>query len=94
MAKKIKLDYAGLGEVLKSSEVQASVDTLAAQAAALVDETASGKPVPVRTSSFKTDRAVAAVTLAHPAGLAVEAKRGALARAAAAIGLEVTERKA
>jgi hypothetical protein len=45
--------------------------------------------LPVKVSTYETDRARASVTLAHPAGLAVQAKHGALSRAAASAGLDV-----
>lgn len=45
---------------------------------------------PDDTHGFRTfDRAGVRVTLAHPAGLAVQAKHGALTRAAGQAGLEV-----
>lgn len=49
--------------------------------------------LPVKVTMTTTDRAHANVTLAHPAGQAVQAKHGALTKAAAQAGLDVTERK-
>ena len=45
--------------------------------------------LPVTVTETVTDRAHANVTLAHPAGAAVQAKHGALTKAAAQAGLDV-----
>lgn len=45
--------------------------------------------LPVKVTMSTTDRAHANVTLAHPAGQAVQAKHGALTKAAAQAGLDV-----
>lgn len=93
MAGKLRLDRGGIAEVLKSAKVRSVVDLSAETVAARVSETArNGDPIKVTTDSYTTDRAAAGVTLAHPAGLGIEAKRGSLARAAASAGLEVTSR--
>lgn len=47
--------------------------------------------LPVTVATYSTDRARASVILAHPSGLVVQAKHGALSRAAADLGLEVNE---
>ena len=47
--------------------------------------------LPVKVKHSVTDRAKSTVVLAHPAGLAVQAKHGALTKAAAQAGLEVKE---
>lgn len=94
---KIELDHGGIAEILKSAAVGAMVDEAASQVAANVE--AQGQMVnggrdvlPVVLDSYVTDRQARSVTLAHPAGLAVQAKHGTLTRAAADAGLEVTER--
>ena len=46
-------------------------------------------PLPVETSLHITDRAHGEVVLAHPAGRAVQAKHGALTKAARQAGLDV-----
>ena len=46
-------------------------------------------PLPVRVSEYETDRARATVWLAHPSGLAVQAKHGTLTKAASQAGVEV-----
>ena len=83
MPPKIRIDSKGMRELLLSlrAEVRAAADAVASN----VD--ARGKPVEVR--AYTTDRAAASVSIAHPAGLAIQAKYGALTKAAAAAGLEV-----
>lgn len=95
----IKLDTAGLGSILRSRPVQALVRRVADDIAGNVDgqgimvgafRGGSGDiPLPVTVETEVTDRAAASVILAHPAGIAVQAKHGALTRAASAAGLEV-----
>ncbi|HET7666544.1 MAG TPA: hypothetical protein VFK56_10840 [Mycobacterium sp.] len=94
-------DSAGFAEILKSAGAQRAVTDLAEQVAKSVENqgiqvgamSGGGQvEIPVETSTIITDRAHASVTLAHPAGLAVEAKYGALTKAAADAGLEVKER--
>ena len=93
MAGKLRLDRGGIREVLVSDKVRSVVDLSAERVASGVSETArDGTPIRVVTASYRTDRAAAGVTMAHAAGLGIEAKRGTLARAAAAAGLEVTSR--
>lgn len=96
----IKLDKSGLGEILKSARMRALVKDAADQIAEKVNEQGievgafkgGGQiPLPVRVETDTTDRAAASVLLAHPAGVAVQAKHGALTRAASALGLEVRD---
>lgn len=49
-------------------------------------------PLPVKVELSTTDRAHALVVLAHPAGIAVQAKHGALTKAASEAGLQVKGR--
>lgn len=96
-ASKIRIDSAGLSEVLNSAVVYAEIEVLAsAVASAVGTPTASGKSIPVvkrsRTASggrLRGVRPAVDITLAHTAGLAVEAKRGTLIQAASSVGLEV-----
>jgi hypothetical protein len=94
----VKLNRAGIAAILKSGEMQA----LVAKAADEIAENVRGQgftvgplkgsgqiPLPVTVSTTVTDRAHASVILAHPAGIAVQAKHGALTRAASAAGLNV-----
>lgn len=98
MSVEVKLNHAGIAALLKSSELQALVTGAADEVAANVrglgitvgDFTGPGEiPLPVEVSTTVTDRAHARVTIAHPAGVAVQAKHGALTQAAAAAGLDV-----
>ncbi len=99
MASNIKLNRAGIAALAKSAEVRGMVDSAAEAVAANVRSLGIGvgdrdggpreAPLPVKTRSFTTDRAAASVILAHPAGIAVQAKHGALTKAASAAGLEV-----
>lgn len=99
MAQRLRLDSAGIAEVLRSSKVTAAVSGLARGVASNVGtETAGGDPIPVQVRERVAEgprlsaRPAFDVTLAHPAGLRVEAKRSTLLRAAQAEGLEVRGR--
>lgn len=94
---KLRLDSAGIAAVLNSGAVAAEVEALgSAVSAAVGTPTASGRPIPVkrytRTASggrLRGSRPAVDIVLADPAGLAIEAKRGYLVKAAASAGLEV-----
>lgn len=96
---RIRLDHAGVAAILKSAEVAREVEKLAEKVASNVKAQGikvgdrDGGPreydLPVTVSMTTTDRAHANVTLAHPSGNAVQAKHGALTKAAAEAGLEV-----
>lgn len=97
MLRKLELDHDGIAEILKGGDMAALVAEAAQGIASTVQS--SGQTVdhdrydiPVVVDSVITDRVHYSVTLAHPAGLAVQAKHGLLTAAAAAQGLEVTER--
>lgn len=83
----IKLDYRAIGRILRE-EMRGPVDAAARDIAARVD-VGSVTEAEVTVRPYTTDRAAAAVSIAHPAGLAIEAKHGALKKAAASVGLEV-----
>lgn len=94
----IRPNRAGRQKILQSREMRAAVEKLAEQIAGNiraqgrhVGATSGGGtvPLPVEVSVYETDRARATVWLAHPAGLAVQAKHGALTKAASDAGLEV-----
>lgn len=57
-----------------------------------INAVAHDGPVSVTTDQYTSDRAVAGVTLAHPAGIALEAKYGHLTEAARRSGLDVRSR--
>lgn len=99
---KIKLDPKGLESVATGSDMHNAIDALAEQIADNVrsqGHMVEGEPgdmaLPVKvysdltTTDMRTNRARAAVSLAHPSGQAVQAKHGALTKAAAQAGAEV-----
>lgn len=94
----IKLDHGGLAAISKSPEMRKLVTDTANRIAEEVDKQnievgafkGSGEiALPVSVRSETTDRASATVVLAHPAGIAVQAKHGVLTKAASALGLGV-----
>lgn len=99
MANRVKLDRRGVGELLRSAQMHRTVQAAAEAVANNVKEqniTVGDKdggrheyPLPVEVSMTTTDRAHAVVALAHPSGLAVQAKHGALTKAAGQAGLDV-----
>lgn len=98
---KLRLDRGGIAETLRSAKVASQVKSLGRSIASSVhlpdingpqeaevlvnDRTASGGRISARPAVD--------VTIAHPAGIRVEAKHGVLARAAAANGLQVKARR-
>lgn len=98
----VRLNHAGVREALKSPAMKAAIQAAAEAVAAgvrdmniTVGDVDGGKheiPLPVTVKVVTTDRAHGIVALAHPAGEAVQAKHGALTKAAAQAGLDVTER--
>ena len=98
---RVKLDLRGLEEVAKSSETRAAVHEAAERVASGVEAQGirvQGVPgdvaLPVKvyddtTDGMRVNRAVSRVVLAHAAGLAVQAKSGALTKAASAAGLRL-----
>lgn len=85
---KFKLNRAGFREILAMQ-----ADATAAAGEQVADAVRAQVPADVRVDvEHKTDpegRPVALVTIAHPSGLARQAKDGVLTRAAAAAGLDV-----
>lgn len=94
---KVQLDHGGVAALLKSTAMHELVQDVAEEIAAAVQSqglrvgafAGGGDILPVEVSVTTTDRARANVTLAHPAGVAVQAKHGALTRAASAAGVTV-----
>lgn len=96
---RIKRNSAGLARILQSTEMhrvvqnaaEAVAENVKAQGIKVGDRDGGPREydLPVEVSVTTTDRAHGNVTLAHPAGEAVQAKRGALTKAAAEAGLEV-----
>ena len=96
---KIHWDHDALIRGLDTRQMAAAVDR-AAEAIAekvrahsgwdgLVDGLPGSVDMPVTVTAYKSDRPRASVFLAHPSGLAVQAKHGALTRAASDLGFEV-----
>jgi hypothetical protein len=84
-----RLDRGGIARWLKSADATKGVNRTAAKVSA---ETRALTELPVTVRTYTTDRAAAAVAIAHPAGMAEQAKHGTLTRAAAAAGLQVRSR--
>jgi len=85
----INLDYEAIGKILQETCAK-PINTIALKVAANAAANPDMLPdATVTVRQFTTDRAIAVVRVNHPAGLALEAKYGILARAAAAEGLEV-----
>jgi hypothetical protein len=86
----VKLDSAGIREVLLSAPVREAIDGFTAQVAAGV---AAAVPAgtEIVTDSYSTDRAAGVVVVKDVRAQGWQAADGVLTRAAAAAGLEVTE---
>lgn len=95
----IRLDNKGIAAILRSDAVAAATKRAAESVADGVramnirvgdrDGGPRERELPVTVTMSETDRAHANVTLAHPSGTAVQAKHGALTKAAAQAGLDV-----
>lgn len=92
----VRLNSRGIAEVAKSAEVAREITALAERVAdnvrgqgIRVEGMPGDAALPVEVTSYTTDRARSSVTITHAAGLAVQAKHGALTKAAAQAGLEV-----
>lgn len=99
MARNVKLDSRGIAALLKSAPIDAATKAAAEAVAENVrgmgikvgdkDGGAHEYELPVRVFPHTTDRSHVVVALAHPSGEAVQAKHGALTKAAAQAGLDV-----
>lgn len=99
MRSQVKLNGRGIEELLKSARVDAATKAAAEAVAANIRNMGikvgdkDGGPheydLPVEVFPHTTDRAHVVVALAHPSGEAVQAKWGALTKAAAQAGLDV-----
>ena len=92
----IQVDKRGVAEVAKSPEMKALIHDLAEEVAQNVRDLGimvNGVPgtdeLPVKVTDSTTDRAVSRVSITHPSGLAVQAKHGALSKAASDAGLRL-----
>ena len=86
------LDRKGVGEILKVQAAPVINDTANLIAnnvrADLIDEA----DVEVLVERYTTDRGAASVTIASARGMELQAKRGSLTKAAAALGLDIKSR--
>jgi hypothetical protein len=94
----LRLDHSGIAQILKAPEVQALVSGAAERVAANYEQhPVVGGPIPVvvetAVTGRKSPRFTAQVVAKHPAADAVEAKYGALTRAATAAGFPLSTRK-
>jgi hypothetical protein len=99
MRRAVRLDTSGIKALLKSQQVESATreaaeavaDNVRAMNIGVDDRTGGSREydLPVEVSMYETDRAHAVVVLAHPSGDAVQAKHGALTKAAAQAGLDV-----
>lgn len=87
----VKLDSAGIAQVLKSEPVARAVHQLAQGIAADV-RTREPDAEDVVVDDYTTDRAASSVTIRDARGRLWQVRDGILTRAAAGAGLEVTER--
>lgn len=87
---KFQPDHRGRAELLKS-QFQAETHQLAEQIASHVRATHPDADVVV--DDYTTDRAASSVTIRDVRGRIWQVRDGVLTRAAAAVGLEVTERR-
>ncbi|MDL9938685.1 hypothetical protein QSJ18_18215 [Gordonia sp. ABSL1-1] len=88
MAGTFRLDRKGVSFILKNrcaDAINALAESIAEQVRDAHDD------VEVEVDEYTTDRGAAAVTIADPRGRQLQASDGALTRAAARFGLEVTE---
>lgn len=84
-----KLDHKGLSTALRTQfaeMINAKAEEIATTVRAIINDA----EVPVEVDEYTTDRNAAAVVIAHPRGVSLQASMGALSRAAAQYGLEVT----
>jgi len=90
---KVQLNHFGVLALLNSSPVRTMVsgaaEDIAASARNQGHQVTGGGELPVTVTAYTTDRAASSVALAHPAGIAMQAKHGVLTKAAAEAGLEV-----
>lgn len=87
----VRLDSKGIAQVLKSGEVAIAVRDLAESVATQV-RAIQPDADEVVVDSYQTDRAAASVTIKDARGRLWAVRDGLLFRAAAANGLEVTEK--
>lgn len=83
----VKIDYDGMGEILRSGDMANALYDIAQDVGGRIDQS----KYRVTTHRYITDRAAASVTLAQSNAMFIEARDGVLRQAAAAAGLQVTD---
>ncbi|WP_424936673.1 MULTISPECIES: hypothetical protein [Bacteria] len=89
----VRLNRGAIKALLNGAETRAAVSKAAATVGSLAKVTAHDGPARIVVEDYTTDRAASGVTIAHPAGIALEAKHGTLSMAATAAGLEMNARR-
>lgn len=84
----IELDSKGIAELLKSADMRAGVDDVAAGIESTV-RASLPEGTDVARDSYTTDRVASSITIRDISGKLWQARDGVLTRAAAAAGLEV-----
>jgi hypothetical protein len=84
-----KRNSPGIAGILKGPDTEALVARALEKCAAAAQ---ADTDLPIETETYTTDRAAGVIVIAHPAGMAEQAKHGTLTRAAASIGAEVREK--
>lgn len=93
MASSVHIDYAALWDEV-GKVARGPVEDLANEIAPRVDVgSVTDAQVSVLHSTTRKGWPVSMVTIMHPAGLAIQAKHGALTKAAASLGLTVKSKK-
>ena len=94
----VRLNRAGVSEILKSADMHRAVQDLAEKVAQNINNggytaESAGKDSPAELHAevemSTTDRARASVRVNHPAALAMQARHGMFTKAASAAGLQV-----
>lgn len=85
---RLRLDRAGVGKLLKSfgPMTNAASEQIAQNVRSAIDD----DEIDVVVAPYTSDRSAALVIIADPRGVELQVSDGALTRAAAAVGLEVT----
>ena len=88
MPNNVKLDHAGMAELLNSDKVAGLVKGLADRVASQVRGAVNARDGVV-VDTYTTDRAAASVTIRDPRARLWQARDGVLTSAVASVGLEV-----
>jgi len=86
----VKVNYSGVGEILKGPECAALAHDAAVRVQSALPTTVDGETVLSEVTDYTTDRAASAVNVLHYQALAWQAKYGIITSAAGSAGLEVS----